>query len=355
MLSTVKGVPIAKNTEGKYKNEIVYIDTSPDAKTEPWNSPKYIINQILPRDIEFITMTAKIGYKNKNLLMNMLKSDMGFEDEDGSLRNANKDDILNLSDKYNKSIEILERIYQKDLFLPDAKFQPIITLNANKPNEEYNHYCYLIVGKSGSGKSTYASNIIKQIRDQQLNGTPSKIYLISYLDEDKVYDFLGDDLVRIPTRGDEGMENFVGTMFSTAKNKKGFNNVEPLVNSKLFNNSVVIFDDIESIPDNKINNGVLEFQKQMLQTSRHQRTITISISHELQNYHKTKNLLTEATDIVIFPSSNAIQTSKFFKTQYGFSQDLVNKVLDMGKTSRWIQLCRKIPNYILSEKTIMLI
>jgi hypothetical protein len=354
MLSTTKGKPIAKNTAGKYNGEVICIDTSKDAVVEPWASPSYIINQILPHDVEFISISAKMKYKDRQLLMAMLKSDIGIDIEDSPLKNANKQDILNLSDKYNKAIEILERIYKKDLYLPDAEFQPIITLNAEKSamnGEEYNHYCYLIAAASGSGKSYFCANLIKQITFQDPN---KKIYLISYLDEDKVYDFLGDKLVRIPTKGDEGVENFVGSVFSKAKNRKGIDNVMPMVNSKLFNNAIVIFDDIESIQDKNIHSGVLEFQKAMLQTCRHQKTITISISHELQNWSKTKILLSEATDIVLFPASNPIQVAKFFKSQYGYEKDMINKILNMGKTSRWIQLCRKIPTYILSEKTIML-
>lgn len=338
MLSMTEGEEIAINTEGRYKGEVIHITKDSD-DFKPWASPKYIIQNILIRDPEFISKTKKLKYSKKMLLLDMLDDN---EDNSDAAANSKKQELI---EDYNNSIVILEKIYKREIFLPDAKFRPLINIAGNK-NKDAEHLCYLIAAKSGSGKSTFAAGILKQIREQ---APEKKFYLISYLKEDKAYDFLkesGEEIIRIPTDGDEGYENF-------CSGKSGQD--AGVVVADIFKDSVIVFDDIESIGNKKIHDGVLRFQKSILQTCRHNKTISINISHELQNWSKTKELLTEATHIVLFPAFNAIQCTKFFKSQYAMSQPMLDKILLFGKESRWIQLCRKIPNYILFEKGCLIL
>lgn len=351
MISLSKGTPIALNTAGKYKNEIVYVNKDEDAEIDPWASPKYIINTVLTQDNAFIKLTRKTSHSRKEQLLELL-NDPEFDPYGKDIEAFDK--FPGLDELYKSTVEILKRIYAKEIFIPDAKLQPII------PDNE--HSCWLIAGQSGSGKSYFAADLLRQMRKKD---PKKKIYIVSYLDEDKAYDFLGENggeaIIRIPCKGDEGIENFVGVetivniQGANGKTKKAKQMSEPLVKTDQFEDSVIVFDDIEAIPDSSINKGVHLFQKACLQTLRHQRGTTINIAHELQNWKKTKELLTEATYIVGFVNSNPIQMKKFFKTQYGMSDPEVKKIMTLGEKSRWICLCRKIPNYILSEKSALII
>jgi energy-coupling factor transporter ATP-binding protein EcfA2 len=332
MISLKRGTPVAKCIAGKYKDEIICIDSSINAKIDLWASPEYIIKEMLYKDPDYLSLTRKTRPQKKARLQLLIESDEDTPEMIDLIKNDNE----GLRDLYDRCIILLEKIYKKELYIPDAVFEPFI--------DEDKHETYYITGQSGSGKSTYATNLIKMIRRKN---PKKKVYIISKLDEDKVYDEIGkgdDAPIRIPTKGEDGYDAF-------ALNKKH----KPSLLLEHLRDSIVVFDDTSSIDDKDINAGVQHLLDTICECGRHERITLINTSHLIGNHKASRKILNEATNITFFVNSNWAQTSMFFKFQMGMLKPQIERIKLLGEGSRWITLNRGIPNYILSQNRLLLI
>ena len=195
----------------------------------------------------------------------------------------------------------------------------------------------LICGISGSGKSTWASNYIKQWRKQHGGNSKNRrpFYIVSNLDNDEVLDKLDPERLSIDQIAHEGVS------------------VDPEDEQSLYD-SLLLADDIDTIESTPIRKSVRGFLNNALEISRHYQTYILITSHVIQNNYTSRIQLNEATNVVLFPKSNARAVSNYLKTYEYFSQDQVDRVLNCN--SRWVMLCKHhTPMYILTERMVYII
>jgi hypothetical protein len=187
------------------------------------------------------------------------------------------------------------------------------------PNDKEVERLY-IAGPSGSGKSTYAAEYISQFL-KMFKGR--KFYIFSRLNEDDILDkldpiriIINNELIRKPIQPKELMK------------------------------SIVLFDDIDTIPDKQLTENVRKLRDDLLETGRHEEIYTVSTSHQLMNYKQTRTLLNESTSVTFFPQSGSSYHIKRFLREYcGLDKPQIKKIL--GLPSRWITISKTFPMYVL--------
>jgi hypothetical protein len=189
----------------------------------------------------------------------------------------------------------------------------------------------LICGQSGSGKSTIASNWIKDY----LSIKEKDVFLLSRVEEDKPLDDI-KLLQRVDLK-----------QFSVP--------IEDIpLETEDFKDSIVILDDIDTIADKKTLNNVLHLRDDMLETGRHSCITMLCITHVLFQNKNSKKPLNEATGVVLFPRSGSkYHIRRYLKEYCGLDEKQITKIMNLS--SRYFYISRTYPNYVISEKEIFLL
>jgi energy-coupling factor transporter ATP-binding protein EcfA2 len=197
------------------------------------------------------------------------------------------------------------------------------------PNTELERECLYIAGPSGSGKSTYVNKYVKQY----LRTYPgNEVYIFSRVADDKTLRD-NDEIKRIPID-----ENLVD---------------DPIDNSEL-EDSIAIFDDIDTIREKPLREAVSSLRNDLLETGRHHKVTLLCTSHLLMDRDKTRTLLNEATSVTFFPNSGqAYHVKRFLKEYCGLDKHQIDRVLRLP--SRWVTIGKTAPMYILYDKGCYLI
>lgn len=197
------------------------------------------------------------------------------------------------------------------------------------PNTKLERECLYIAGPSGSGKSTYVNKYVKQyIRTYPDN----EVYIFSRVADDKTLKD-NDAIKRIPIT-EELIE-------------------DPIDNSEL-EDSIAIFDDIDTIREKPLRDAVTDLRSDLLETGRHHRVTLLCTSHLLMDRNKTRTLLNEATSVTFFPNSGqAFHVKRFLKEYCGLEKSQIDRVLQLP--SRWVTIGKTAPMYILYDKGCYLI
>jgi len=223
----------------------------------------------------------------------------------GGKENGSK---LYLNDKENEKIKTFTKINLKD-----GMFQII-------PNTKRERDVILIVGASGSGKSTFTRNYVieyhKTYKDRP-------IYLFSHLDEDKTL----DDLKLIK------------------RIKIGDNLLEDPLTSKDFKDCLVLFDDVEIITQKILKRSVYQLMEEIAKTGRHFNTSLIMISHTGVG-NEMRTILNETHMFVYFPFSMNL---KYTLEKYlNIDQKQIKQI--KATKSRWAVIFKNYPQAVLTEK-----
>lgn len=195
----------------------------------------------------------------------------------------------------------------------------------------------LICGISGSGKSTWASNYVKQWRKQHGGNSKNRrpFYIVSNLDSDQVLDKLDPERLPIDQIAHEGIS------------------VDPEDEQSLYD-SLLLCDDIDTIENSGVRKAVRSFLNNALEISRHYLCYILITSHVIQNNYVSRIQLNEATNVVLFPKSNARAVSNYLRQYEYFSQDQVDRVLNCN--SRWVCLVKHhTPMFILTERMVYIV
>lgn len=183
--------------------------------------------------------------------------------------------------------------------------------------------CHLVCGPSGSGKSYWAANYIKEYK-RKFPKNP--VYLVSPKPEDDALDELN--------------------VFRLKLNEKNWIDDPPDLEE--FEDSLVVFDDCEAIGDKNIALAVNKFKDQILLQGRSKNISIIVISHILMDYRNTRVQLSESHTLTFFPSAGSqYHLKQFMQVHCGLSRNQVEDILKMP--SRHVTLHKCYPNWILSS------
>tara|TARA_R110002153_G_scaffold57757_6_gene158705 strand:- start:2951 stop:3841 length:891 start_codon:yes stop_codon:yes gene_type:complete len=282
-----KGNPVAKINGGEFGGKFLYM--------KPFKKDI----SMLPKKI-----TERYTDEEYDILDNAIKT--GFEPNDERAK-----------EEYYKILNDFEAVKHKGFILKSGKLSPV--LNFDKQERFY------ITGSSGSGKTYYATQLVKQ-------------YLSHYkLDN---HDFVM--ISGVPASEDlQDLEPTVINPYELIN--------EPLQEHEI-KNAIVLFDDVLSIPKKDVKNNITAIVNNLVETNRHSNTTMLIINHLINNHFETRKLLNEASAIVFFPKSSAKNNiRKYLKQHEGFSDKLIRKIINLP--SRSVTLYKN-PEYILYEKGI---
>jgi GTPase SAR1 family protein len=306
MLSFKNGVKLAEieYTNKKKKSKIIYVKEDEGEKTEITNIKK---DELLPKS--FYTGIKNI---NSNGIMVLRKAI-----RDGNIGLLGKNE--NLKVHYNMGIDLIKDLEKKyfSISRDEGKISPIPMMESSR---------MAVFGPSGVGKSTFISAFFKKY----LQFYPkNEIYIFSPKLDDPAYNKIKNiHYVKI----EDSILEF------------------PLDVSE-FKNSICCFDDIESITDKRLNEAVRIFRNQCYEIGRAPSNITtIAVHHVILANEKTKIILNESDEVVLFPKSNFSQIKSLVSRYYGFGRDDINYIKDIP--SRWVVVKRSYPTTIISENAV---
>lgn len=228
--------------------------------------------------------------------------------------------------RYNGKFINIDTDDNKDTFdelsINDGKFQL-----CPDPNTE--RQILYITGPSGSGKSTFTANYTKLYK-KIFKKNP--IYVFSALKDDESLDVVQPKRFRISKE----------TLLD-----------DPIIIEDL-KNSLVIFDDIDSISNKELKNAVYSILDSILTTGRHFSISCIITNHLPTGGHLTRQVLNESHYIVYFPhSGNNGKLKKFLIDQIGL--DNKDYVKNKQLKSRWACVAKNYPMACMTEKNIRIL
>lgn len=205
----------------------------------------------------------------------------------------------------------------RDFTLTRGQIEPM-------PNPDKRDVIY-IAGPSGCGKSMFSAMYMENFRRLW----PEKsIYLFSRLTSDPSLDHV-KNLTRIALDGDD--ESLLGK-----------------VDGEMLANSLVVFDDCDTIRNVKMRQMVMHIKDDLLQTGRHQNIYMIITSHLINNSKQTRIIMQELNKIVLFPGNGASYFTRYYLKNYaGLDKRQIQRMLNVP--SRWVMLHMHTPRYIMFQ------
>ena len=206
-------------------------------------------------------------------------------------------------------------------FINDGKLIPL--MNIDDRAVEY------IAGPSGSGKSTMAVILI----NNYFKVYPKKDFYIfsrTNWEDDPAFNKLIKKPLQVPV--DESLLNFA--MDITTE----------------MSESVVLFDDITTIQDQKVKKKVESIICDVLEVGRKMDINIVFTNHlVIPNERQfARTIMNELKMLTVFPKSgSAQQISYVLKTYFGLDKHQIAKILSLP--SRWVRISRSYPNYVMCE------
>lgn len=179
---------------------------------------------------------------------------------------------------------------------------------------------------SGSGKSTLAANYADFYRKLH---PKHDIYLFSKVENDPAF----KGIKRLYTiKADESL-------------------LEDGIDTKELSNSLVIYDDIDTVNDKNLYKMLTANMIDILETGRHRNTSVVITSHLINGNDraKTRSVLNESHKIVIYPKTTSWHSVKYFLKNYVGIEDKEMLEYIKGLKSRWVLVHKNHPQYILHE------
>jgi len=311
-LSLEKGTEIAKI---KGQNEIIYAKecsytSKPDVDTTLEN--KIIILE------GFLRRDTKILKKDITEMVNAYKN---------GIRDFNSNS-LHLNKLYDKALEYVNESLKRFMNFDDKTFlYPI--LSKEKSTRIF------VSGSSGSGKSFYISQLIKNnFSSSQL------VYLFSPIEDDVSFEGLNIFQIQLET-----FEEIFGQPFQIEMLDDG---------SKP---SIVIMDDIESIANSKIRKMYLDVRDQLLERGRSHSggygITTITVSHNPMGGSLTKSSIRESDSFILFPSSNQRDTRALLERYTGIDKKDIQEILKLN--TRGVFIKKTVPSFYVSDRNVGLL
>lgn len=235
------------------------------------------------------------------------------------------DDDLKGGDQY-------ERLFGKEIKKFKAGKFPFVNLRdgvmvpipIKKEKNEEKRENILISGPEGAGKSTWAARYIRQFKRLYPH---AKFFLFSKVKSDKPLDELNPIRINL---NEELIEN-------------------PMTSDEFPYDSIVVFDDIDTIANEKLRKEVIKLRDRILEDGRHRGIFVLSLTHNPTSGKDTKMSLLESSSIVMFPQGGDLyHMERVLKSYLSYMPKNVRTIL--GLNTRWIQCHKRFPRYIIHEK-----
>lgn len=314
---TKDSVPIARvKSNDKMTSRIVYLNKATDEKND-------IKNDLDHDKLESVMKKLKIPSRQRPQYINKIEK----------LIKSNVDPKSFYSDD-----ELLVELY-KNVY--ELEKDEICTLIQLKGNETFTIFPdvndinrYYIAGQSKSGKSY----VVKDILDNYSSEKPkSPVFLISNLDKDDTLDQTKANLAKIDLNtfldSPPALEEFADENDKT---------------------SMIVFDDYEYNENKKINNCIEVLINSICMRGRHLGggINAIFCPHNLVDSAKSKVMLNECTNYVVFPSRTVKRKLDYLLSEYaGLEPSQIKYVCNVR--SRWVCVNR-VFKYAISEYEIKL-
>lgn len=218
-------------------------------------------------------------------------------------------------------------INDKNLELDNGKIVPL-------PSYDTRQVSY-IAGPSGSGKSTYAA--IQAMKYRKLF-PQNQVYIFSRLDSDPAFDGKFNP-PPIRMKIDESLLT------------------HPIdITKQLQGGCLIIFDDIDTIQNDKLKKAVIKLEGDILEVGRHNNIHIICCSHLINGNDKkfSRTILNEAHTITIFPKSGSTyQITYMLKNYMGLNKNQIAQILALP--SRWVTLLKSYPQAVIYEGGVYLL
>lgn len=340
MLTFNKGRPIAIVEGGEYNNKIIHIYDPTRACCEKCNFKK--IQQKLTKtkcckncnkdSCKNFIDDEECDYGNRKLFdvlgedfVRKFKKKMTVEEINKikrALQKNERPDDNNLDNVYNECRKEYDNKIMKEFTIHDeGVIRPLP--NYSKPERSY------IAGPSDSGKSYYTRKYIEQMKKVY----PKRdVFLLSDVEVDPEIDKIKP--IRIPLNEDYLEDN--------------------KISPDTLANSIVIFDDIDSISDKKVKEKVDKLKDSLLKRGRHEDISVIITNHQLTDYKRTREILNESNLITFFPKSGSSNGIKYMlKTYVGMDTKQIKRVFELPST--WVTVYKRYPMYLMHEKGLYLL
>ena len=301
------GKPIAIIKGGKNNNKIIYLEQDESNMNHVIkNNPSDIVDDNFIRGLK-----KKLTGGQLTILKNSLKRGMTPQDK-----------ILGgIVDKIRKECE--RKSLTEFEIHDEGRIQPLP--NFNKTERIY------IAGPTECGKSYLSQKYMEQLRKVH---PKMPIYLFSDVDEDDEIDKI-KNLKRVPIND---------KMLEKGQSPK----------PEDYSNSIVIFDDIDSIQNKKLLTIIQNFRDAILRRGRHDNISTLITSHLMTNYKDTRIILNEVNKVAFFPRAGASEAIRYTLKRYvGFDKKDIEKALRLP--SRWVMVSKTFPQYVMYEKGVYII
>jgi len=289
MLSTKAGIPIAKIVNnGRYSTINMILPEDKDLHEEVYteNEEIDIFDFISEDEIEQF-FSSRCGLKNN-----------GFEVPHQLISKAKKK-------------------AETEFIIDDGSLEPM-------PNLRNERDVLFVAGPSGSGKSTY---IGKYIKNYKMTFPKNDVVVISKVVKDPAFDKFK------PIRIEISEENIIDNPINVSE----------------FKDCLVVFDDIDTITDNRLLKAVQKLRDDCMEIGRHDRVSVAATSHLLMNYKLTRGMINEAQTVTFYPrSGSSYQINNFLKAYGGLNKDQIQRIMDLP--SRWVTLHKNYPAYVFYEK-----
>ena len=198
------------------------------------------------------------------------------------------------------------------------------------PNLDTSERMY-IAGPTGSGKSHYIGALLQQLRRVHRN---KPIIIFSDVGKDPALDKLGN--VTRFTIDEELLES--GKQIDVQK----------------LADSIVIFDDIDSINPKPLREYIEKFRDALLRRGRHENITTICTSHLLTNRNETRVVLNECSHVTVFPRAGAAHAIQYLLDHYvGLDKHQIQRIKKLP--SRWVTIHTHAPQHVIHQRGIYLL
>ena len=254
---------------------------------------------------EFLDLQKKLSTDDLKILEKAYMNDQSLENP--KLRNILKDG----------------KAFVQDSLKYYLSFPESIDVLPNFKNDEA--YAVYLSGASGAGKSY----LISQLISKHLPPREAGVFYLGPFADDVSFKSIAKHMIPVD------LDQFY-------KEERREIEIEDFPEG-----SVIIFDDIESLPNSK---QVEALRDRILSVFRHHKFKLYCVNHMGMAGNKTKKLLLECKYLVVYPSANYKQVERMLTTYMGL--DKQKCLLIKNQPSRWVCLCKAFPSYFISQHSV---